>query len=73
MEWLGLLFEVLFLALGVYLYLFAIGKITSTDPKVRKNMQEWRERNGRWIRVAALTLIAIMLVNIVLHLQELLK
>ncbi|MDX1943479.1 MAG: hypothetical protein SFU99_23130 [Saprospiraceae bacterium] len=73
MEWLGLLFEVLFLALGIYLYLLAIGKITSPDPNARKNMEAWRTRNGRWVRLAALALTAIMFVNIFLHLQELLK
>lgn len=71
MEYLGLFFEFLFLALGVYLYLFAIGKISSKDPQARRRAEEFRQRNGRWIRLLSLALIAIMIVNIYLHILQL--
>lgn len=73
MEWLGLIFEILFLAAGIYLYLFAIGKINSPDSKIQKRMDELRKGNAWWIRLAALALTAIMLVNIVVHIQQMLK
>ncbi len=73
MDWLGLLFEIAFLGMGVYFYLFAIGKIHASDPATQKRMDEFRQRNGGWLRLASLALIAIMLVNVVLHIQQLLK
>ncbi len=71
MEWLGLLFEVLFLAFGVYLYLFAIGKVSAKDATTRQRMEAMRKSNGWWLRPAALLLIALMLVEVVLHVREL--
>lgn len=70
MEWAGLFFEVILLAFGVYVYLFAIGKITSKDPKTQEKMEQWRSNNAWWLRLGALALVAMMLVNIVLHLQQ---
>lgn len=71
LEWIGLLFELLFLSAGIYLYLFAIGKISTSDPVARQRMEDLRARHGWWIRLAALALTAIMLVNVVLHLRQL--
>jgi hypothetical protein len=71
MEWLGLIFEVIFLAFGVYVYLFAIGKINAKDPETQKRMDSVRSGNAWWLRPAALLLIALMLVEIVLHVRQL--
>lgn len=70
MEYIGLLFEILFLGMGVYLYLFSLGKMQPADPKARERSEAFRRRN-RWIRPLSLALIALMLVNIVLHLRDL--
>ena len=69
MEIFGLLFEILFLGMGIYLYLFAIGKVTgkNTEQSIR-----FREVNGWWLRLLSLALIAIMTVNIFLHIKDLL-
>lgn len=71
MEYLGLLFELLFLAMGIYIYLFSIGRLRAGDEQVQKRAEEFRRRNGRWMRIAALLLIALMTVNIYLHLAQL--
>ena len=71
MEYIGLVFEILFLAAGVYGYLFAIGKIKSKDPNLQKKAEDFRKRNGGWIRVGSLLVIALMTVNIYLHLKDL--
>lgn len=70
MEYLGLIFELLLLAIGVYTYLFAIGKFKVSDPDARKRMEDFRRKNA-WLRYAGLALTAIMLVNIYLHLVAL--
>ena len=70
MEYLGLLLEFIFLSIGVYLYLFAIGRMKTTDPKARTRAEAFRKRNGWWLRLAALALVAITLVNIVLHVMQ---
>ena len=72
MEYAGLIFEVLFLSAGVYLYLFAIGKVSTSNPQKKAQSEAFREKNKGWLRYAAMALIAIMLVNIVLHVKELL-
>ena len=71
MEFLGLFFELLFLVMGVYLYLFAIGRVSTKDPKARERAEAFRAKNGWWLRLLSLALIAIMVVNIYLHLVQL--
>ena len=71
MEYLGLIFEVIFLALGIYLYLFSIGKLTSKDPEIQKKAEAFRQKNKTWLRISALLLMALMSVNIYLHILEL--
>jgi len=67
MEFIGLLFEILFLCAGVYLYLYSIGKVSTTDPDKMKQSEEFRAKN-KWLKPLSLVLIAIMVVEIVLHL-----
>ncbi len=71
MDYAGLLFEIFFLFAGVYLYLFAIGKVSTPNPEKKAQSEAFREKNKGWLRYAAMALVAIMLVNIVLHLKEL--
>ena len=71
MDYLGLLIELLFLAMGVYIYLFSIGRLRSGDEQVQKRADEFRRRNGGWMRIGALLLIAMMAVNITLHIMQL--
>lgn len=73
MEYLGLLLEFLFLAVGVYLYLFALGRLPVKDEKARQNAEAFRLKNGWWIRLAALALMAVMSVNIFFHIRQLLS
>lgn len=71
MDILGLLAELLFLAGGVYLYLFSIGKIkASQDPAVQAKADEFRLQNNWWLRLLSLALIAIMSVNVFLHVSQ---
>lgn len=71
MEYLGLFIELIFLAIGLYLYLFAIGRMKSANPQAQQRAEAFRKRNGWWLRIAALALVAITLVNIVLHVMQL--
>ena len=73
MEYLGLIFEVVFLGLGVYLYLFAIGKLTSKDPEIQKKAETFRQKNKTWMRISGLLIMALMSVNIYLHIVELIN
>ncbi|MCB0619508.1 MAG: hypothetical protein KDC43_12545 [Saprospiraceae bacterium] len=70
MDFLGILFELLFLTLGVYAYLFAIGKITGKDPEQRAKAEAFRQANAWWLRILGLGLSAIMLVNLLLRLLQ---
>ncbi len=65
----GLVFEFIFLAIGICLYLFAVGRLNFSDPDKQKWATDFREKNSSWLRLAALALTAIMLVNLYLHLQ----
>lgn len=69
MEYLGLAAEVFFLGIGVYFYLLAIGKIKAKDPAAQKKLDDFLASNSRWLRMLALALSAIMVVNIYLHLS----
>ena len=69
----GLLFELLFLAAGVYLYLFAIGKINFADRRTQEQASRFREKNRSWLRILALGMTAIMSINVLVHLLQLLR
>lgn len=67
-----MIIELLFLAMGIYIYLFATGRLRSNDQEAQKRAEAFRRRNGTWMRIAALLLIALMAVNICLHVMQLL-
>lgn len=71
MDFVGLLFEIIFLGVGVYLYLFARGKISFSNPKTRENAARFRKSNASWLRILALALVAIMSLNVAVHLVQL--
>lgn len=71
MELITFIYEFSLLAIGVYMYLFAIGKVQSKDPAMQKKADDFRAKNGTWMRILGLGLMAIMLVNLVLHFMQL--
>ena len=70
MEYLGLLLEILFFGFGLYLYLFATGRVGAKDEAAGR-AADFRRRNAWWMRIGGLAIMAIMLVNIYLHLSQL--
>jgi hypothetical protein len=72
MEYLGLLFELLLFALGVYVYLFSRGFVRSGNTAVQERAEQFRKRNGWWLRIGGLALMALMGANIYMHLRDLL-
>ncbi|RME92898.1 MAG: hypothetical protein D6772_16430 [Bacteroidetes bacterium] len=68
MQYLGLLFEILLLALGVYLYLFARGLVKVKDPERAARAEAFRTDNATWMRLLGLALAAIMLLNLLVRL-----
>lgn len=71
MEYLGLLFEILILVFAVYLYLFSKGKIKAKTPEGQVKAEKFRKDNETWMRLLSLALAAIMVMNIFLHLKQL--
>ncbi|MCI5082767.1 MAG: hypothetical protein MRY78_13810 [Saprospiraceae bacterium] len=72
-EIIGLLIEFLFLGIGLYLYLFAIGRLKYSNEENRKKAEAFRTQSGSMIRILALALMAFMVVNIVLHIKDLIS
>lgn len=73
MEILGLIFEFIFLAFGVYIYLFAYGKIDITTHKNPEQAEAFRKKNAGWLRLLSLALIAVMSLEIFLHIRDLIN
>lgn len=73
MDYFGLIIEIAFLIFGVYMYLFAIGKTKAKNAAGQKKAEAFRKDNGWWLRMASLALVAIMLINIIVHIQQLLR
>ena len=71
MDFAGLFLEIIFLLMGVYLYLFSRGKISTSDPERAKKAEAFRQKNASWLPYLSLALIAMMTINIFLHLQQL--
>ena len=68
----GLLLELFLLAAGLYLYLFARGRVSFGTPEQRARAEVFRADNKGWLRLLGLALAAVMAVNVVLHVMELL-
>ena len=68
---LGLIIEVLLLACGVYVYLYARGIIKPGTGEAAERAESFRRDNATWMRLLGLALAALMLVNVVLHVGEL--
>ncbi len=73
MDILGLIFEILFLGLGIYIYLFVRGFVSYKDPEKKAKADDFRKENGWWLRLMAIALMAVMTINIILHIQDFLK
>lgn len=64
-------FELVLLLFGLYLYLFAIGKAQPKGELAQTQAAKFRKRNSWWMRIGGLAIMAIMLVNIYLHVVQL--
>lgn len=71
MEYIGLIAEILFFALGVYVFLFSRGVFKSKNPERQARVEEFRKDNATWMRYLGLALAAIMLLEIILHIRDL--
>ncbi len=71
MEYIGLFFELLLLAIGIYVYLFSRGFVRSGDPVIQQRAEAFRQSNGWWLRIAGLALMAFMGANVVIHVRDL--
>jgi len=72
MEYLGLFVELIFILGGIYLYLFSTGRIKGKNTKVNEKSETFRKENGGWLKILSLALVAIMTVNFVIHLMQIL-
>lgn len=72
MNFVALGFNILFFGIGLYVYLFAIGRLKNRDPEIQKRADAFRLKNHWWLRLTGLALAAISLVNIVLDIQAML-
>lgn len=70
-QYIGILVELLLLAVGVYLYLFSIGVAKIKSAKQAEKAEKFRKENGSWLKILALALMAIMFFNVVLSLGTL--
>ncbi len=73
MEYIGLLFEVLLTAIGVYVYLFSRGFVRSGNSEAQQKADAFRQSNGWWLRIAGLALMAFMGSTMVIHIKDLLS
>lgn len=66
-------FELVLLIAGVYMYLFARGLWKVKDPELQKKAEAFRSKNAWLLRSGGLALTAVMALNLVLHIRELLN
>jgi hypothetical protein len=69
MDIIGLFVELLLFGIGLYLYLFSRGRV-KVDAKYKDRAEAFRKSNQGWMRILSLGLMAIMLVNIILHIMQ---
>lgn len=72
MEYLGLVFEFIFLGIGIFAYRFATGKIRFHNTQ-SPLIERFRQENKGWMRLMGLALAAIMSIEIALHIFQMIK
>ncbi len=72
MEYLGLLFEILFFVLGAYVYALTRG-LLHVNASVKPFYDSFMKENKSILRILSLLVIAIMGLNIILHIVYLVK
>lgn len=70
MEFFGILFECVFCYIGWLIYRFSLGKI-KFSPKKQTQMEMMRRENQTLLRVGGLAIMAMMILEIGLHLIQL--
>lgn len=68
----GLIFYVVFFAIGLYLYLFARGLVRFGDEATRARAEAFRADNATWLRLLGLAVAAIMGANAFLEMRAML-
>ena len=69
---LSLLTNTIFLGIAVYVYLLSRGLVKPSDEDTRQRLEEFRKDNAGWMRILALLLGALMLVNILFEVRDML-
>lgn len=72
MELAGLVFEAIFLLIGIYVYRLSTGKMR-VHANQRPALERFVKENGRIMRILSLALIAMMTFEIFLHIIQLLR
>jgi uncharacterized membrane protein len=67
---LGLIIEIVFLLIGLYLYLFARGVVSFGSEEARARAEAFRKDNATWMRLIGLALAAVMAMNVFFHVRE---
>lgn len=70
-EIIGLIIYVLFLGIGMVVYLFSRGKWYPPNPEIRDEAEAFRKKNATWLRIGSLAVIAIMSMNAYLSIRSL--
>ena len=72
MEFIGFLFEFIFLALGLYVYLLLSGRIHLTG-SAAQNLAVFKQNTGGSLKILALVLALFAGISLVLHLIQYIK
>lgn len=70
MEYFSLVIELIFLGIGLYVYLFSRGLILPKEEEARQKAEAFRKSNATWMRILSLLLMAMMAFNIYLHIKQ---
>jgi len=66
----GLIIEIVFLFIGLYLYLFARGVVSFGSDEAKARADAFRKDNATWMRLLGLALAAVMAMNVFFHVRE---
>lgn len=72
MEFIGFLFEFIFLGLGVYVYLLLSGRINLTG-SAAQNLTVFKQNTGSSLKILALVLAIFASISLTLHLIQFFK
>ncbi len=70
MEALTYVYEIVFLGIGIYMFLYSTGRIKAKDPARAAEIEKFRKSLNPWLTILSVVMIVLFALNLILHISQ---